>query len=190
MDIILASASPRRKELLEQINIKFETIVSDVDENMSFDGNIDKYVKDLASLKANDIKNKVNKDCIIIGSDTVVVFNNNILGKPKNNQDAFNMLKMLQNNKCIVATGLSIIKKENKNIEEFKESSICEVYIDEMTDEEIKKYILTGEPMDKAGAFAIQGVGGRYINKIDGDYYAVVGLPVNKVYKILNKINN
>ena len=190
MDIILASASPRRKELLNQINIDFEIMVSDVDENITFDGDVSNYVKKLASLKANDISSKLKKDCIIIGSDTVVAFENEILGKPKDKQDAFNMLKKLQNNKCVVATGLSIIKKEKENIEEFIDASICEVYLDEMTDVEIEEYIFTGEPIDKAGAFAIQGVGGRYIKKIEGDYYAVVGLPINKVYKIISKINN
>ena len=188
MDIILASASPRRKELLEQINIKFKIMVSNVDENCVFNGDISEYVKELAFQKANSIKNKVTGNFCIIGSDTVVFFENKILGKPKDKEDAFNMLKKLQNNKCIVSTGLCIIKVEKGNKKIYKDVSTCEVYLDEMTDEEIDEYINTGEPMDKAGAFAIQGIGGRYIKEIKGDYYAVVGLPINKVYKILRKI--
>ncbi len=188
MKVILASASPRRRELLKQINIGFEQIVSNKEENCIFSGNIEEYVTTLAFEKANAVMEDVKEDCIVIGADTVVFMNNQILGKPRDKQDAFNMLKNLQNNKCVVSTGLCIMKREGENIVIEKEASSCEVYLDEMTDTEIEEYIETNEPMDKAGAFAIQGFGARYIKEIKGDYYSVVGLPVNKVYKILRDI--
>lgn len=185
MKVILASNSPRRKQLLEQIGIDFEVIVSDVDESKVVSESVDKYVEKLAYMKAKDVYDKLNYDKIVIGSDTVVAFNGEVLGKPINENNAFEMLKMLQGNICEVLTGLCVIS--SKNNKEYITHDKCRVYIQNMTDEEIWEYIKTGEPMDKAGAFAIQGIGGRYISKIEGDYYSVVGLPINKLYNILKK---
>lgn len=185
MKIILASNSPRRKQLLEQISINFKVIVSEVDESIVVSDSIDGYVEKLAYLKAKDVYDKLDYDRIVIGSDTVVAYKGKILEKPVDEKDAFNMLKILQGNTCEVLTGLCVINSNSKM--EYITHDKCKVYIQEMTDEEIWEYIKTDEPMDKAGAFAIQGLGAKYITKIEGDYYSVVGLPINKLYNILKQ---
>lgn len=185
MKIILASNSPRRKQLLEQIDIDFEVVISEIDESVVVLEKIEQYVEQLAYLKAKDVYDKLKYDRVVIGADTVVAFNGKILGKPIDEQDAFDMLKTLQGNMCEVLTGLCVLN--SKSDIEYITHDKCRVYIQKMTDNEIWEYIKTGEPMDKAGAFAIQGIGAKYITKISGDYYSVVGLPVNKLYNILKK---
>ena len=174
---ILASASPRRKELLENIGMKFDILVSQADEN-SIDRNIppEMLVKELAMLKAAETAKYVKDDAYIIGSDTVVAFEGQVLEKPKSTEDAENMLKKLSGKEHFVYTGVCIFRtmdcsavcKSEKTVVRFKE----------LSEDTIKNYVKTGEPMDKAGAYGIQGKGSLLVKGIDGDYFNVVVLPV------------
>lgn len=190
--IILASQSPRRKELLTQIGIEFECMPSDEEEIIKTSAP-SQAAEELAVMKALNISKKVQGRCIL-AADTIVEYDNNILGKPKDEEDARRMLKMLSDNKHTVHTGVCIIdqkpiissSKENK----YRQISfVChtDVYVNEITDEEIEAYIASKEPMDKAGAYAIQGRAAAFISHIEGDFYNVVGLPVSEVYKILKQ---
>lgn len=184
---VLASASERRKELLARITEDFVVIVSEFDEDsIEFNGNVDEYVKSLAYGKAKDVEKKVSNDSIIIAADTIVVMNSKILGKPKTEEDAFRMLKELSGNTHRVYSAVTVINKSNgKHIDE---CLFTEVRFSELSDEEINNYIKTKEPLDKAGAYGIQGLGGLFVEKIDGCYYNVVGLPLNLLNKMLRKV--
>ena len=186
--IILASGSPRRQELLEQMGLSYEVVVSDVDEGGLNHMPPKELVQALASLKANAVaKERIyeRQDALIIGADTVVVLNNKILGKPKDSQDAERMLRSLSGKKHIVYTGVSIIDSNANTEEVFAEKSI--IHMKELTSEEIKEYVLTKEPLDKAGSYGIQGKGGVFVEKIEGDYFSVMGLPIAKLYDHLKK---
>lgn len=191
MEIVLASKSPRRKELLKRVVNDFKIIESDFDEDsITFNGDVEEYVKLLARGKALAVKEKVNNKSLIIGVDTIVFYNNKILGKPKNYDDAYGMLSVLSGNTHKVYSGVCIVNTENLHIESF----VCEtkVKFSKLTDDQIDRYIESKEPMDKAGAYGIQGLGGVFVEKIDGCYYNVMGLPINKLnaflcsYKITN----
>lgn len=178
--VILASASPRRKEILGKTGIDFEVQVSDCDENID-EKQPDKLVMKLSELKARDVAAK-NPDAIIIGSDTVVAHKGHIMGKPADRAEAISMIKSFAGDIHQVYTGVTIIIPNEKTYT----YNICtDVHVLQMTDEEIERYVDTGEPMDKAGAYAIQGLFAPFISKIDGDYYNVVGLPISSVYGIL-----
>lgn len=190
--IILASASPRRCALLNQMGITFDIIPSNIDENIFNNLKGSELVKTLSKEKAKNIFNKIDKkekNICIIGCDTIVSINNIILGKPKDKLEAINMLMMLNNNMHTVFTGLSVIGlKDNVYFEE----TICSssnVYFSDFSKNELMEYVNTLEPMDKAGAYAIQGKGGFLVSKIEGDFYSIMGLPINKLYNILNKYN-
>lgn len=187
MNFILASASERRKELLERIVKKFDIIVSDFDEaSVEFSGDCDEYVKELALGKAKEVSDKTNREGLIIGADTIVYHNGNILGKPKDKEDAFRMLKSLSGSSHKVFSGLAVINSATKEV---RMDSVCtEVFFSELTDNEINRYIESLEPMDKAGAYGIQGYGGIFVEKIHGCYYNVVGLPINRLYYILKEM--
>jgi len=185
---ILASASPRRKELLEQIGLDFDILVSDADEEQ-IEKNlpINIYVEELALLKgaaaAESLRKLGAKNNIIISADTVVVYKDKILGKPKDKNDAFKMLEMLSGNEHEVYTGISIMRlSDGFTVADFVKTT---VKFNDLTSEKINNYINTGEPMDKAGAYGIQGLGVMLVDKIDGDYSNVVGLPLSKVVKML-----
>ena len=182
MRTILASKSPRRRQLMEYLNIPFEVIVADIDEVIDPNNNLRKEIEKLSFLKALKVFEN-NSDAMVIGADTIVVVNNEVLGKPKNQDDAFRMLKMLQDNKHEVITGVTILTKDKS--ETF--STVSDVYFSKMSDEEIKEYINTNETMDKAGAYAIQGIGSKFIKSINGDYYSIMGFPVNEIY---NRLKN
>lgn len=187
MKIILASASERRQELLYRLVKEFDIIVSDFDESqVSFEGSIDKYVKDVALGKALDVQGKLNDDSIIISADTIVTVDNRILGKPKNEKDAFNIIKSLQGRTHLVYSGIVVINTAKNVIKQ--ESLATEVTFSEISDEEILEYIKTGEPLDKAGAYGIQGIGGIFVREIKGCYYNVVGLPLNKLKTMLKEV--
>ncbi|WP_088068354.1 Maf family protein [Gottfriedia luciferensis] len=182
--LILASASPRRKELLSMLNIPFIIETSDIEEVMEQNLQSSEIVMKLAEEKAMDVSKKF-PDAVVIGADTIVTYNDKKLGKPSSNEEAFAMLKMLSGNTHEVYTGVSIIN-------EGKSSSfyVCtQITFSDLSDQEIIDYINTKEPMDKAGAYGIQGYGGTFVEKIDGDYYSVVGLPINKVKKKLNELH-
>ena len=204
--IILGSASPRRRELLEQIGISFEVRVSDKEE--VYHSLIpEEIVKELALSKAENVaddlrekqeqvkqisfdkKNNVLLDTIVIGADTIVVSDGSILGKPKDEADAVRMIRSLQGRSHKVYTGVAILDYDDEG----KRKSVVhavetEVFVNPMSDEEIREYAATGEPLDKAGAYGIQGRFAAYIERIDGYYYNVVGLPVSYVYRQLKEI--
>ena len=181
MKIILASNSPRRKELLEQVGIEFEVMSSDVDEITDKTAPAD-VVMDLSRIKAEAVARN-NKGVVVLAADTVVAYNGHILGKPKDEADAFKMLKLLSGKAHQVFTGVTIVDEAGES-NSFFESTDVLMY--ENSDELIKKYIATGEPMDKAGAYGIQGKGAVLVKEIKGDYNNVVGLPLSRVCKELN----
>lgn len=187
MKIILASASPRRKELLEQIGAKFLCIPSQKEEVIT-EKEPDKAVEILSRQKALDIAEKEGKeDCLIIGADTIVAFDGEILGKPKNEEDAKRMLSLLQGTVHKVYTGVTLIICRNgqTKVRTFSEEAKVSMY--PMTEEEIWNYIESKEPMDKAGAYAIQGKCAIFIERVEGEYNTVVGLPVARIYQELKK---
>lgn len=188
-NIILASGSPRRKEILEQVGIPFTVQASNKEEIITESEPVN-IVKDLASMKANDIAEKAKVNDVIIGCDTIVAYNNQIMGKPKDEEDAKRMLQLLQDDVHEVFTGVSVIIKMIAD-----DGSVCDkeinfavetkVYVNAMTEEQIEAYVETKEPMDKAGAYAVQGKFAAHIKKLDGDYYNVVGLPISRLYDVL-----
>jgi len=182
--IILASSSPRRRMLLEQIGVPFEIVVSEVEENISLIDSPYENVKALAIQKAQKVSEQLDFDAVIIGADTMVYFNGELLGKPQNDTDALNMLKKLQGNRHRVYTGVCIIK-DNK---QYTLTDYTDVYMRKMSDEELIDFISTKEYYDKAGGYAIQQKGALMIDKIDGDYNTVVGLPLTKLYLLLKQI--
>lgn len=187
MKLVLASASERRQELLRRITSNFDIIVSNFDEErVGFQGSCGEYVMNLAQGKAEDVAHKVNNGAIVIGCDTIVSFKEHVLGKPKNKSEAFSMLRLLSGSIHQVYSGIAVIDTKTKNV---KIDYVCtDVKFSSLSDEEIRNYIATGEPMDKAGAYGIQGFGGVFVEEITGDYYNVVGLPLNKLNKMLKEM--
>lgn len=183
--IILASASPRRRELLKLIGLEFEVIPSDVEENIENEPFSIELIENLAVEKAVDVAEKIDFPAFVIGSDTVVLINNKVLGKPKDKEDAFNMLKMLGGKTHQVLSAIAVIDTEAGKI--LKDSVISDVTFKELSDEEIKSYIQTNEPMDKAGAYAIQGVGSIFVKSIKGCYFNIVGISVFKLAEMLKE---
>lgn len=201
MKIILASKSPRRREILEQMGMEFE-IIPAVGEEVISDNDPAKVVESLSGQKAYEIAQKIsdeNKVCtddmgrctesyLIIGADTVVAQDGRILGKPEDEADAFAMLDELQGREHSVFTGVTLIYLDSNGDraeKTFSEETKVEFY--PMSEEEIKDYISTGEPMDKAGAYGIQGKAFVYVKGISGDYYNVVGLPAARIYHEMKK---
>ncbi|CEI72037.1 MULTISPECIES: Maf family protein [Romboutsia] len=178
MNIILASASPRRKEILENINVKFDIVKSDIDEVILEDELPPQVVMRLAFEKSMDVA-KSNQESLVIGADTIVVFNNTILGKPKDKEDARNTIKLLSGNTHEVITGISLINlSANKKIIDYV---VSKVKFKDLSEDDINDYINTGESLDKAGAYGIQGYGSLLIEEIQGDYFNIVGLPISKL---------
>ena len=191
--IILGSASPRRRELMAQIGLEFEVVVSHKEER--YESEIpEEIVKELALMKAENVASELQEqgvlnDTIVIGADTVVVLDEQILGKPKDEADAFCMLMSLQGRAHQVFTGVAMLDFDKEGIRKtYNQAVETKVYVHKMDEEEITAYIKSGEPMDKAGAYGIQGKFAPYIDKIEGDYYNVVGLPVSYVYQQLKVI--
>lgn len=187
--IILASASPRRRELLAQAGYKFEIQVSHKEETYISEAP-DEIVKELALLKAKDIAEQNDaKNMIVIGADTVVVHQGAILGKPKSKDDAYDMIKGFQGDKHQVYTGVAILDYDVDGKETIVNHAVkTDVYVNPMTDEEIWKYIESDNVMDKAGSYGIQSGFAVYIEKIEGDYFNVVGLPISYIYEQLKQI--
>ncbi|MBE9388284.1 Maf family protein [Vagococcus salmoninarum] len=182
MAIILASQSPRRKELLGKIVKKFQTMPAEIDESVVGEVSPEEYVLDMAQKKAQLIC-KRNPDNLVIGSDTIVAVGNEILGKPANDAEAFAMLRKLSGSSHLVHT--SVYMMNPNQIEQQVVSA--EVTFFDLTDEEINEYLATGEHLDKAGAYGIQGQGSLLVEKITGDYFAIVGFPVAQVKRMLAK---
>ena len=186
-NVILASGSPRRKELLNQIGITF-TVNPSKKEEIITTHKPSEVVMELSLQKAMDIAEQSEVGSIVIGADTVVAYDGKILGKPKDTTDAKRMLRMLSGNTHSVYTGVTIIKKDNNGITKETFYQETKVTMANMAEYEIQTYVDSNEPMDKAGSYAIQGKCAAYIEKIDGDYYNVVGLPVCEVYHRLKNI--
>lgn len=187
--IILASASPRRRELLERAGVNFEVIPASGEENRISD-DPKEAVQQLARDKAVSVMHTIEDSAdgtLVIGSDTVVVFENMILGKPHDIEDAVNTLKKLQGNTHQVYTGVSILEKKNGVWTEHTFYESTDVTFYPVSDEEIRAYVATGEPMDKAGSYGIQGIFGIYVRGICGDYNNVVGLPVARLFYEMKK---
>ncbi len=180
MDVILASASPRRKELLGYVVPHFDIIPADVDETLPKGISADNSAEFLAVKKAEHVS-ALHPESIVIGSDTVVIVDGEILGKPADEEDAYRMLKMLSGKVHRVVTGVCISNGEKKR--SFSESTKVEFY--PLSDEEIRAYIATGDPMDKAGAYGIQGEGCILIKGIEGDFFTVMGLPAARLKREL-----
>ena len=195
--IILASASPRRKELLKQMGLEFEVMPSHCEEVITRKIPWE-IVMELSSQKARELVYKAAMDSLsddksgndgdgqnvlVIGADTIVAYKDEILGKPKDKDDAVRMLKLLQGKQHSVYTGVSLVylKEGIAQTRTFVEET--KVYVAPMTDEQIEAYVATGEPMDKAASYAIQGLFAEFIVKIDGDYNNVVGLPIGRIMR-------
>lgn len=187
MKVILASKSPRRKELMDLLGIDYEIMVSEVDETLEEGLSLEEQSKRLGYIKAKAVFDKTNGDRIVIGSDTLVVKEGKLFGKPKDKQDAVNMINALKNNKHQVITSIAVLIQKDDKYEEYLDCDITDVYVSDMSDEEIEEWLNTGKAYDKAGAYAIQLEFAKFIEKIDGNYATIVGLPIHKVYKILKK---
>ena len=194
--IILGSASPRRRELLAQIGAEFEVRVSNKEE--VYHSNVpEEIVKELALMKAENVAEELAeenpagavKSTVVIGADTIVVLDGKILGKPADEADAVRMLNSLQGRRHDVYTGVAVLDyDENGEKHVYNYSVGTAVYVNEMTEEEIRAYVETKDPLDKAGAYGIQGRFAAHIDRIEGDYYNVVGLPVSRVYRTLREL--
>ena len=184
MRIILASKSPRRKEILENLGLKFEVMVADADENSDIKAP-ELLVRTLAERKGRAVAERLDtlEDTLIIASDTLVYAEGEFLGKPKDKDDARRMISMLAGNRHVVVSGIYL----NFGGVERSGASGTAVIFGEMTEKEIERYISGNEPYDKAGGYAVQGLASVYIKGIEGDYFNVVGLPVNLLCDILKK---
>lgn len=196
--LILASASPRRQKLLNQIGMEFEVMPSGVEEKTESAVPCE-MVMELSARKAQDIFDKLSEEkrnaAVVAGADTVVAVENQILGKPKDEKQAKEMLSLLQGRTHQVYTGVTLIWKEHAQRTEGEEIGQISFYertdvtMYPMSEEEILAYVESGEPMDKAGAYGIQGRCAAYIKEIHGDYYNVVGLPVARLYQEMKKLS-
>ncbi|MDD5900095.1 MAG: Maf family protein [Lachnospiraceae bacterium] len=186
--IILASGSPRRREILTQIGAEYEVVVSDCDETTSCT-EPSELVKELSNKKAAAVAESVQGPAVIIGADTVVAYDKVILGKPKDRADAKRMLTLLSGQIHQVYTGVSLMIKEENGEERIIIFDECsEVEVETLTDRQTEEYLNTEEGTDKAGSYAVQGIFAAHIKGIKGDYYNIVGLPVAGIYRRLYEI--
>jgi septum formation protein len=189
LKLILASASPRRAEILRNAGIRFEICSTDVDESRLDNESPSDYVRRLALAKAVSAVDKnpnLGADVLIIGADTVVVVDDDaILGKPESSDDAKRMLRSISGRVHQVHTGLALL--QNSGMQQRVVEEITRVHFAHLTDQEIEEYLATGEPFDKAGAYAIQGLGGRYVSRIEGCYFNVMGLPLARWWTLLRE---
>ena len=188
MRYILASGSPRRRELLSKVIPEYEVIPAVSEESCSAT-EPSEIVEELSFQKASEIFYKVFTDkalpVVVIGADTVVSYNHRVLGKPENSEKAYEMVELLQGKIHSVFTGVTLFYIENNEPKHVTFSECTKVRVSHMTKEEIQSYVDTKEPLDKAGAYGIQGLFGKYIEGIEGDYYNVVGLPISNLYRHL-----
>lgn len=182
--IILASASPRRKEIMEKMGLRFEIITSDVNESLPSEISASEATKILAHKKSDAVAKICKDDCIVIGSDTLLEHNGEPLGKPRDEDHAFDMLMSLSGKRHLVHTAVAVIYKGRTLVD----VDTTSVYMRAFSEDEAKEYIKTNEPMDKAGAYAIQGIGAKLVEKIEGEFDTVVGLPSKLLTKMLTEI--
>ncbi len=185
--LILASASPRRSEILKAVGWAFEKHVADIDETELPDEQPADYVQRLAKEKAETVAANYT-DALVLGADTTVVIENQIIGKPKDFDDARRMLQMLSGNWHEVLTGVALVKVVDGTLKTKVDLQTTSVKFAEMTDVEIEFLIEKGEPLDKAGAYAVQAQAALFIKRIEGDYWNVVGLPINLVYELMKTL--
>lgn len=187
MDIILASSSPRRRELLSRITENFTVKISDFDEStVEFQGDFGEYVKKLSYNKAMDVAKDISKEALIIGADTIVALDDKVLGKPTDEKAAIDMIKSLSGRSHEVYSGITVIK--TPKLTTLSDFAVTSIKFSDLSDEEILNYVKTKEPLDKAGAYGIQGLGGVFVEEIHGCYYNVVGLPLNKLKKLMDAL--
>lgn len=189
--IILASKSPRRKELLEQLGLEFQIVTADADETPSKD-NPAEIVEELSAKKAEAVLEQVKgryseEKLLIIAADTLVFQGKERMGKPKDAEDAYRMLRLLQDDVHQVYTGVTLVYISEGTTKKVSFNEKTDVFFYPMSEAEIVEYVATGEPMDKAGAYAIQGLSGKFIKSINGEYSNVVGLPIARLYHEIEK---
>lgn len=183
--LVLASASPRRQELLRSAGIAFTIQPADIPEEPLVGETPRIFAERLAREKAMAVLDRRPKD-FVLGADTIVIVDQQIFGKPRDSDDAIRMLKMLSGRSHEVVTGVCLAgSAQGRRVDVRSETTM--VTMTELTDDEIRSYVATGEPMDKAGAYAIQGKASRWISRIEGDYFNVVGLPVSLVFRMLRE---
>ena len=189
--LILASGSPRRRELMEKLRTSFEVEVSDVDEAIPGDISTEDAAEYLSGVKAAAVYElHKSEDVIVVGADTIVVYDGEIYGKPKDEADAYRMLKKLSGRTHLVITGVTVIAGASGRERRLSFSNITRVTFYELSDEEIRDYIATGEPSDKAGAYGIQEQGALLVKHIEGDFYSVMGLPIAELAHALQDIES
>lgn len=186
--IILASASPRRRAILKDAGIEFQTIEVDFDEDLSQPLSPRELAISIAIGKARAAMDKLGATpAVIIAADTFIVLDDKPIGKPRDEDNAKDILRSLSGRSHVVITGIAVLRtSDNKMISDAVESK---VYFKHMTDDEIDEYVKTGEPMGKAGAYAVQGIGAKFIDHIEGDYLNVVGLPTAALTAMLNSMS-
>lgn len=174
--VVLASGSPRRRDLLTQIGLAFSVQISQADETIPEGMSPHLAVQTLSLLKAADVAKQVEKNAVVIAADTIVVLDGEILTKPKDEEDAARMLARLSGREHSVLTGMTVLRRrDGKSVSATEETK---VHFRALSEKEILSYVNSNEPLDKAGAYGIQGLGGLFVEKIEGDYYNVVGLPL------------
>lgn len=182
MKIILASKSPRRKDLMDLLHIEYEVIASEKEEIYHPKLTLEEQSKQIAYQKAKEVFDEVQGDRIVIGADTLVLKNGMAYGKPKDNEEAMEMINMLKNSKHQVITSYVILIQTEEKYKEIVDSSITNVYVKDISEEEIKEWLNKGKHMDRAGAYGIQDEFSVHIEKIEGSYATVLGLPIEKIY--------
>lgn len=189
MRIILASSSPRRKELLSLMGLDFEIIKPENDEDMKQKVKFTKLSEILSQQKAQEVFDKTSGDRIVIGSDCMVYAKNKLLGKPKNDSDAFNMIKLISGSWHKVVTGLCVMIEKQGIKKVYTTHDVTKVKFKKLSNDTINDYLEKKDHIDKAGAYAIQGKSGMYIEKINGNISTVIGIPTHKLYDILKQEN-
>ncbi len=187
MRVILASQSPRRSAILSLSKIDFEVIASSYEKSFESGEDIEEQSKEIAYEKALDVFNNTQGDRTIIGADTIVVKDGKLYGKPKDRQDAIRMLKELEGDSHIIYTSFAILIEDHGQYKEYKRISKSIIRLSHISDEEIIDYIDSEEPFDKAGSYAIQSSFCKFVERIDGNYMSIVGLPISEIYAILKE---
>jgi len=183
--LVLASKSPRRAEILRAVGWEFEAIAANIDETRMAQEDAVSYVKRLAQTKAETVAQLLSDEALVLGADTVVVIDGEILGQPGDDGDARRMLKLLRGKWHKVVTGVALLRA-GQTPQLLIDHETTRVRFGEMTEDEIDWYVATGEPSDKAGAYAIQGRGAVFIQEIQGDYFNIVGLPIRLLYELMS----
>ena len=187
--IILASQSPRRKELLDLMGLKYEVIVSNADETFEEGLTIEEQSKRLGYIKAKAVFDKTEGNRVVIGSDTMVLKDGKVYGKPQDRDNAIKMLLELKNAKHTVITSLAVLINKDGRYKEYVDVDKTDVYIKDMTQEEIEHWVDLRKPYDLAGGYAVQSEFGVFVDRIEGNFFTVVGLPIHKLYDVIKSID-